>query len=104
MPGRAGLWRREWGLASLKRGESCGKLLCGNPFIERLLGIKQEGERTVAVQLDFDFLDVTHLELVGNSGNQPIRGLQHAKGDTRFVGQDRACPAPRAEWRDRGES
>jgi len=89
--------------ASPRRRFSDGELLHRDAFVERVLGIEQEGERARRIDPDLDRRDVAGLELVGDRGDRPLDRIEHPEADGQIVRHQSAAPAPRPERADRGQ-
>ena len=99
----AGLYQDDSVHRKSRRRFSDGELLHRDAFVERVLGIEQEGERARRIDADLDRGDVAGLELVGDRGDRPLDRIEHPEPDGQVVGHQSAAPAPRPERADRGQ-
>ena len=69
-----------------------GELFHGDPLVEGMLRIEQQGEGPRPVQRHIDRADLADLELVGDRSDRALVGFQDAETDRNIVGQDRTRP------------
>ena len=76
------------------------KLFHRDAIIERMFGIEQQSQRTVAIQRDFDRCNIADFALVCDRTDRAFAAFQNREFDDIAIGQDRAFPAARAERTD----